>query len=60
MAEVPKHPRTATPGERSVARAIWPGSEILDRRHDVLSEFSGALTGVYADVGLDVLRDEYD
>lgn len=47
-------------GERLVARADGPGRVILEREHDVLAEFSGALTGVYSDAGLDVLRDEWD
>lgn len=47
-------------GERLVARADGPGRVILEREHDVLSEFTGALTGAYSDSGLDVLRDEWD
>lgn len=47
-------------GERLVARADGPGRVILEREHDVLAEFAGALTGVYAGAGLDALRDEWD
>ncbi len=36
------------------------GRVILEREHDVLSEFVGALTGAYSDAGLDVLRNEWD
>ncbi len=46
-------------GERLVARADGPGRVILEREHDVLAEFAGALTGIYADHGLDTLRDEW-
>ena len=47
-------------GERLVARADGPGRVILEREHDVLAEFAGALTGVYAAWELDTLRDEWD
>lgn len=47
------------PGERVIARADGPGRVILEREHDVLSEFAGALTGAYADAGVDVLRNEW-
>jgi bifunctional DNA-binding transcriptional regulator/antitoxin component of YhaV-PrlF toxin-antitoxin module len=47
-------------GERLVARADGPGRVILEREHDVLAEFVGALTGAYADTGLDTLRNEWD
>jgi bifunctional DNA-binding transcriptional regulator/antitoxin component of YhaV-PrlF toxin-antitoxin module len=48
-------------GERLVARADGPGRVVLEREHDVLAEFAGALTGAYAaDTGLDALRDEWD
>lgn len=47
-------------GERLVARADGPGRVILEREHDVLSEFAGALTGAYSDAGLGALRDEWD
>ena len=48
------------PGERLVARADGPGRVVLEREHDVLAEFAGQLTGVYAQHGVDVLRDEWD
>jgi bifunctional DNA-binding transcriptional regulator/antitoxin component of YhaV-PrlF toxin-antitoxin module len=47
-------------GERLVARADGPGRVILERQHDVLADFAGALTGVYTDHGVDALRDEWD
>lgn len=47
-------------GERLVARADGPGRVILEREHDVLADFAGALTGVYADHGIDTLRGEWD
>jgi bifunctional DNA-binding transcriptional regulator/antitoxin component of YhaV-PrlF toxin-antitoxin module len=47
-------------GERLVARADGPGRVILEREHDVLSEFAGALTGAYSEASLDSLRDEWD
>ena len=47
-------------GERLVARADGPGRVILERQHDVLAAFAGALTGVYANDGLDILRNEWD
>jgi len=47
-------------GQRLVARADGPGRVILEREHDVLADFAGALTGVYADHGLEALRDEWD
>jgi bifunctional DNA-binding transcriptional regulator/antitoxin component of YhaV-PrlF toxin-antitoxin module len=47
-------------GERVVARADGPGRVVLEREHDVLAEFAGALTGVYEQNELDDLRDEWD
>jgi bifunctional DNA-binding transcriptional regulator/antitoxin component of YhaV-PrlF toxin-antitoxin module len=47
-------------GERVVARADGPGRVVLEREHDVLTEFAGALTGVYEQNELDDLRDEWD
>lgn len=47
-------------GERLVARADGPGRVILEREHDVLADFAGALSGAYADGELDALRDEWD
>lgn len=46
-------------GERLVARADGPGRVILERQHDVLADFAGALTGVYAHHELDALRNEW-
>jgi bifunctional DNA-binding transcriptional regulator/antitoxin component of YhaV-PrlF toxin-antitoxin module len=46
-------------GERLVARADGPGRVILEREHDVVAEFAGALTGVYRPNELDDLRDEW-
>lgn len=46
-------------GQRLVARAAGPGRVILEREHDVLADFAGALTGVYGDRELDTLRDEW-
>lgn len=47
-------------GERLVARADGPGRVVLEREDDILAEFAGALTGVYADRELESLRDEWD
>jgi len=47
-------------GERVVARADGPGRVVLEREVDVLSEFTGTLTGVYLHEMLDQLRDEWD
>ncbi len=47
-------------GERLVARADGPGRVVLEREHDVLGDFSGRLTGVYAQHSVDTLRDEWD
>ena len=49
-----------TAGDRLVARADGPGRVILEREHDALADFAGALTGVYAEHELDTLRDEWD
>ncbi len=46
-------------GDRLVARATGPGRIVLELEHDVLADFAGALTGVYADGELDALRDEW-
>jgi bifunctional DNA-binding transcriptional regulator/antitoxin component of YhaV-PrlF toxin-antitoxin module len=48
-----------TPGDRLVARALGPGRILLELEHDVLADFAGALTGVYAQGELDALRDEW-
>lgn len=47
-------------GERLVARAEGPGRVVFEREVDVLAEFAGALTGVYAPDELSELRDEWD
>ena len=47
-------------GERLVARADGPGRVVLEREHDVLGDFAGKLTGVYAQHSVDTLRDEWD
>lgn len=47
-------------GERLVVRADGPGRVVFEREIDVLAEFAGALTGVFAEGELDSLRDEWD
>lgn len=47
-------------GDRLVARADGAGRIVLVREHDVLAEFSGALTGIYRPDELSTLRDEWD
>ena len=47
-------------GERLVARADGPGRVVLEREHDVLADFAGQLTGVYAQLGVESLRDEWE
>ena len=47
-------------GERLVARADGPGRVVLEREEDVVAEFAGALSGVYAHRELESLRDEWD
>ena len=47
-------------GERLVVRADGPGRVVLEREHDVVAEFSGALTGVYRPDELSALRGEWD
>jgi bifunctional DNA-binding transcriptional regulator/antitoxin component of YhaV-PrlF toxin-antitoxin module len=47
-------------GERLVAHAEGPGRVVFEREGDVLAEFAGALTGVYAEGELAALRDEWD
>lgn len=42
-----------------MARAEGPGRVVSPRRHDLLSEFAGALTGVYAQDELERLRNEW-
>ena len=46
--------------ERVVARADGAGRVILEREHDVVAEFAGALTGAYHPGELDDLRSEWD
>ena len=47
-------------GERVVAHADGPGRVVLEREHDVLADFAGALTGAYRPGELDILRSEWD
>lgn len=47
-------------GDRVVARADGAGRVVLEREHDVVGEFAGALTGVYRPGELDDLRSEWD
>jgi bifunctional DNA-binding transcriptional regulator/antitoxin component of YhaV-PrlF toxin-antitoxin module len=47
-------------GERVVAHADGAGRVILEREHDVVAEFAGALTGTYHPSELDDLRSEWD
>ncbi|MGB6059467.1 MAG: AbrB/MazE/SpoVT family DNA-binding domain-containing protein [Microthrixaceae bacterium] len=46
-------------GDRLVARSDGAGRVILEREHDVIGEFAGALTGVYQQDELDDLRSEW-
>ena len=47
-------------GDRVVAHADGAGRVILEREHDVVAEFAGALTGTYHSTELDNLRSEWD
>jgi len=47
-------------GDRVVAHADGAGRVILEREHDVVAEFAGALTGTYRPDELDDLRSEWD
>lgn len=47
-------------GDRVVAHADGAGRVVLEREHDVVAEFAGALTGVYRPSELDELRSEWD
>lgn len=47
-------------GDRVVAHADGAGRVILEREHDVVAEFAGALTGTYESNELDDLRSEWD
>lgn len=46
-------------GDRVVAHADGSGRVVLEREHDVVAEFAGALTGVYLPGELDDLRAEW-
>jgi bifunctional DNA-binding transcriptional regulator/antitoxin component of YhaV-PrlF toxin-antitoxin module len=46
-------------GERVLARADGPGRVVLEREADVVDEFAGALSGVFATDPLDEMRDEW-
>lgn len=46
-------------GDRVVAHADGAGRVVLQREHDVVAEFAGALTGVYRVGELDDLRSEW-
>ncbi|MFV0318681.1 MAG: AbrB/MazE/SpoVT family DNA-binding domain-containing protein [Microthrixaceae bacterium] len=47
-------------GQRLVARSDGPGRVILEREDDVIGEFAGSLTAVYAESELESLRGEWD
>ena len=47
-------------GDRVVAHADGAGRVVLEREHDVLAEFAGAMTGAYEINDLDKLRSEWD
>jgi bifunctional DNA-binding transcriptional regulator/antitoxin component of YhaV-PrlF toxin-antitoxin module len=47
-------------GDRLTARADGPGRVVLEREVDILEQYAGSLTGVYGDVALAELRDEWD
>lgn len=47
-------------GDRVVAHADGAGRVILEREHDVIAEFAGALTGAYRPSELDQLRSEWE
>ena len=47
-------------GERVVAHADGAGRVVLEREHDVIAEFAGALTGTYRPDELNDLRSEWD
>jgi bifunctional DNA-binding transcriptional regulator/antitoxin component of YhaV-PrlF toxin-antitoxin module len=46
-------------GERVVARADGPGRVVLEREHDVLADYAGALTGVFSRDEIEQLRAEW-
>ncbi len=47
-------------GDRVIAHADGAGRVILEREHDVVAEFAGALTGAYRTDELEDLRSEWD
>ena len=47
-------------GERVVARADGPGRVVLEREEDVISSFSGSMTGIFEHGILEQLRNEWD
>ena len=47
-------------GDRVVAHADGAGRVVLEREHDVLDEFAGAMTGAYDSDELDNLRAEWE
>ena len=47
-------------GERVTATCDGVGRVVLQREHDILAEFAGALTGVYAPNELAALRVEWE
>lgn len=48
------------PGERVTAVADGPGRVVLERQHDLIAEFAGSLTGIYATNEIEQLRSEWD
>ena len=47
-------------GDRVVAHADGAGRVVLEREHDVVAEFAGAMTGAYRRGELNDLRSEWD
>lgn len=47
-------------GDRVIAHADGAGRVVLEREHDVVAEFAGAMTGAYTRDELDGLRAEWD
>ena len=47
-------------GDRVVAHADGAGRVVLEREHDILAEFAGAMTGAYKIDEIDELRREWD
>jgi hypothetical protein len=54
------HDAGIRPGDRLRAEALGSGTVLLVRDNDPVSEFAGALTGVYRAGELDRLRREWD